>query len=37
MDLGLFIIGGGGGGGAGGGGPGLRPFYNWRVSGLKPL
>ena len=21
----------------GGGVPGLRPFYNWRVSGLKPL
>ena len=20
-----------------GGVPGLRPFYNWRVSGLKPL
>ena len=35
MDLGLFII--GGGGGVGGGVPGLRPFYNWRVSGLKPL
>ena len=26
-----------GGWGVGGGVPGLRPFYNWRVSGLKPL
>ena len=28
---------GGGGGGWDGGVPGRRPFYNWRVSGLKPL
>ena len=26
-----------GGGDGRGGVPGLRPFYNWRVSGLKPL
>ena len=36
-ELGPLYNWGGGGGGWGGWVPGLRPFYNWRVSGLKPL